>query len=156
MDLERVRVFGGRGADAQVVVRRQLDLVRLEARLTIHDDLEQVARLVQLELAEVAAIAVGVVALAKGQLVDVWVRPEVDGAVVQEATHGAAVALVLVNDQHQAVKLGGGVKAVGLVVGMALLDVPQLQVSAAALHASGPEVELGGPVAAVVHGVVRP
>jgi hypothetical protein len=110
----------------------------------------------QLHGAELSAVPVRVVALAKSQLVWVRMRPEVNSPVAQETPHRPSTALVLVDDQHQSVKLGGRVQAVGLVVRLAVSDVPQLQVAASSLHARRPEVQLGCPVSAVVHRVVCP
>ena len=79
---------------------------------------------------------------------------EVDGAVIEKAAHRATAALILIDDQDQAVELGGSVERVGGCAGLAVLDIPHLQVAATTLHAVGAERQLGCPLAVVVQGVV--
>jgi hypothetical protein len=79
---------------------------------------------------------------------------EVDGAVIEKAPHRAPAALILVDNQDQTVELGGSVERVGCVAGLAILDIPHLQVASTTLHAIGAEGQLCCPLAVVMQGVV--
>jgi hypothetical protein len=131
-------------------------LVCFEAQLTVNKDLNELFQVVQPDSAHAPTVAVCIVALAKGERVEIRVALEVNGAVVEKSAHRTTAALILVDDQYQTVELGSSVERVGCVVGLAVLDVPHLQVAATALHAIGTEGQLSCPFAVVMQGVVGP
>jgi hypothetical protein len=131
-------------------------LVCFKARLTVNKDLDELFQVVQPDSAHAPTVAVCIVALAKSERVEIRVALEVYGAVVEKAAHRSTAALILIDDQYQTVELGGSVERVGCVAGLAVLDVPHLQVAATALHAIGTEGQLSCPFAVVMQGVVGP
>ena len=69
------------------VGEQRTHLVCFEARLPVNGDLEEACSMVQLDGAEMSAIPICVVALAKSQRVWVRMRLDVDGPVVEETAH---------------------------------------------------------------------
>ncbi len=98
-----------------------------------------------------AQVAVRIVAVAKGQRVNVVMAIVVRAAIIEEAADAAARAAVRVNNQHEPVELADGVDARGAVP---FLRVPHLHVASAALGARGAELDLGGPFLSVLQSIL--
>lgn len=149
-ELEGIRVVGRRGGNTKLVPGGDVDLVALETEMVVDLDLEGLGGLAQLDLRGTAQVAVGIEAVAEGEAVDAVVRPEVGGAVVEEAPDHAGGPAVLVDDEGQAVETADGVYARGAYLLAAPPREPDVEVPAAPLAAAHAEVDVSDPFAVLV------
>jgi hypothetical protein len=61
--------------------------------------------MVQFDVADQTTVPVCVVALSESERVWVWVRLDVNCAIVQKSSNGPAMSFILVDHQHQTIEL---------------------------------------------------
>lgn len=97
--------FGGGGRDAEVVVWGEGDLVAVEAGPIVDEHLEASTRAgFQRELGWSTEVPVGIVAVAKGQSINVGIVAVILGTVVQKPSYASRRATVCVYDQSKSVE----------------------------------------------------
>lgn len=145
VDLERVGVLRSSSRDTKEVTRRKVDLLAVEAGCAVDVNAETVSAVLDAQLAWSTQIAVCVIAMTKGQTVNVVVVLEVGRAVVQETTNRASTRTVLINDQSKTVEFADCIYTALTDSRTTSINEPEVQVSTTTLLTRSTELGLDDP-----------
>lgn len=163
-DFKRIRHVRSGGRDAKLVSRREGDFRGLKAQFLVDNDLEYRAGLFDFDHRWAAQIAVWIIAVAKGEAVNIGVLVVSYRAIVEKAANASALnnhisatqvknsldygthsSTMSVDSQDESVKFSDSVDARRANVALAVFDIPYLKIAAASFWTTGSELEFRVP-----------